>query len=39
MSVNMNINKMNYTRRSYAECAEAEKRKINRILSVSFQGA
>ena len=35
MSLNININKMSYNGRSYADRAEAEKRKINRILSVS----
>lgn len=34
MSLNININKMSYNGRSYADRAEAEKRKINRILSV-----
>ncbi|XP_070491951.1 putative leucine-rich repeat-containing protein DDB_G0290503 [Chironomus tepperi] len=39
MSLNININKMSYNGRSYAENAEAEKRKINRILSVREQSS
>ncbi|KAL7033856.1 hypothetical protein ACKWTF_007748 [Chironomus riparius] len=39
MSFNVNINKMSFNGRSYADRAEAEKRKINRILSVREQSS
>lgn len=37
MSININVNGMNYTEKSYSERAEREKRCKNRLLKVSGQ--